>query len=756
MDFSLGSMVSSGNAAGASEKSLASIASEMGEPRQLQQRMLSNSAMSPGSAGEMFIPSSSLKQRRSASELDSPDPRDDHMGPLKLTRTDSFSNRSQQDVKMMQPGSSGCYPALRNASTLPDARMSCSPTTSRLSEDALLNTESSYAAESRLLRGGDSLMSSAAAFLAGQSTPLRYFPSFQHDSYVQQHRPTSGLMHVGLHETAIFCGRHLFTATQWAELEHQALIFKYIMHGAPVPPELLLPIRRSLATMSGIPLPSQNIGNAGWGSFQLGVTGNVDPEPGRCRRTDGKKWRCSRPVVAEQKYCERHVHRGRHRKKAAEAQNASAAPSPSPKAASSPSAGRDISQNSPLVAETHHTLKPSSSPIASHDPHMINRTLSAQNLAAAGGIAVGTTSAGSLTCNQFPLPLHSASSLPSSKDHRFMNGINKANFGLRPEQLVSDFSGSTRELVDQSHHLSPALPSNQQLSWHLQSQKMPPSTVLKHSSSYFLQQDSEHDMKCFQGHEEMAYMADARRLNMLIGQHQHQHQLQQQQQQHHHSSSLFPSEPLNDDSKPPEGQPLRHFFDDWPRTRDSSTLSWSDAEEEKPKVNGSSTQLSISIPTHSSEIPASDSPTRGKTMFSPLRLSMLRNAEDVADPTHMGLGVGMGLGISSSHRQASWFPRALEHGVGGPLAEVLQSGAPHPGKKTSLNFLRELEWDANPNETPHIASPTGVLQKVTLGTCFSDSSSNASSPGSVRTEHAIAENQRLAPVLTNCSSRLST
>lgn len=39
----------------------------------------------------------------------------------------------------------------------------------------------------------------------------------------------------------------------------------------------------------------------------------MDPEPGRCRRTDGKKWRCSRDVVAGHKYCERHMHRGRNR-----------------------------------------------------------------------------------------------------------------------------------------------------------------------------------------------------------------------------------------------------------------------------------------------------------------------------------------------------------------------------------------------------------------------------------------------------------
>lgn len=39
----------------------------------------------------------------------------------------------------------------------------------------------------------------------------------------------------------------------------------------------------------------------------------MDPEPGRCRRTDGKKWRCSRKTVPHQKYCERHMHRGRQR-----------------------------------------------------------------------------------------------------------------------------------------------------------------------------------------------------------------------------------------------------------------------------------------------------------------------------------------------------------------------------------------------------------------------------------------------------------
>lgn len=43
-----------------------------------------------------------------------------------------------------------------------------------------------------------------------------------------------------------------FTTTQWQELEHQALIFKYMMAGVNVPNELLNPIRKSVATMNGL------------------------------------------------------------------------------------------------------------------------------------------------------------------------------------------------------------------------------------------------------------------------------------------------------------------------------------------------------------------------------------------------------------------------------------------------------------------------------------------------------------------------
>uniref|UniRef100_A0A2K2BHE6 Growth-regulating factor n=2 Tax=Populus trichocarpa TaxID=3694 RepID=A0A2K2BHE6_POPTR len=117
-------------------------------------------------------------------------------------------------------------------------------------------------------------------------------------------------MHGVLTET-----RWPFTQLQWMELEHQALIYKYMTANVPIPSNLLIPIRKALDSAGfssfsgGLFKPSA----LQWGTFHMGFSSNTDPEPGRCRRTDGKKWRCSRDAVADQKYCERHMNRGRHR-----------------------------------------------------------------------------------------------------------------------------------------------------------------------------------------------------------------------------------------------------------------------------------------------------------------------------------------------------------------------------------------------------------------------------------------------------------
>ncbi|CAH8363264.1 unnamed protein product [Eruca vesicaria subsp. sativa] len=105
-----------------------------------------------------------------------------------------------------------------------------------------------------------------------------------------------------------------FSWSQWQELELQALIYRYMLAGAAVPQELLLPIKKSLLHLSPsyfLHHPLQHLSHY-QPAWYMGK-GAMDPEPGRCRRTDGKKWRCSRDVFPGHKYCERHMHRGRNR-----------------------------------------------------------------------------------------------------------------------------------------------------------------------------------------------------------------------------------------------------------------------------------------------------------------------------------------------------------------------------------------------------------------------------------------------------------
>ncbi|XP_023516140.1 growth-regulating factor 6-like isoform X2 [Cucurbita pepo subsp. pepo] len=105
-----------------------------------------------------------------------------------------------------------------------------------------------------------------------------------------------------------------FTSAQWQELENQALVFKYMVSGVPIPPDLLFSIKRSTLespfTSKLFPHHSQQVG---WNCLQMSLGRKIDPEPGRCRRTDGKKWRCSKEAYPDSKYCERHMHRGKNR-----------------------------------------------------------------------------------------------------------------------------------------------------------------------------------------------------------------------------------------------------------------------------------------------------------------------------------------------------------------------------------------------------------------------------------------------------------
>uniref|UniRef100_A0A7N0V008 Growth-regulating factor n=2 Tax=Kalanchoe fedtschenkoi TaxID=63787 RepID=A0A7N0V008_KALFE len=106
--------------------------------------------------------------------------------------------------------------------------------------------------------------------------------------------------------------RFPFSASQWQELGEQALIFKHMASGVPVPPDLLFTIRRSLDSNKLFAHPAA-APHIGWNGFEMGLGRKIDQEPGRCRRTDGKKWRCSKEAFQDSKYCEKHMHRGKNR-----------------------------------------------------------------------------------------------------------------------------------------------------------------------------------------------------------------------------------------------------------------------------------------------------------------------------------------------------------------------------------------------------------------------------------------------------------
>ncbi|XP_020582469.1 growth-regulating factor 1-like isoform X2 [Phalaenopsis equestris] len=148
--------------------------------------------------------------------------------------------------------------------------------------------------------------------------------------------------------------RYPFTASQWQELEHQALIFKYMASGIPIPSDLILPIRRSFlldstTTSPSLVFPPQT--QLGWSCFQMGFGKKAeDLEPGRCRRTDGKKWRCSKEAYPDSKYCERHMHRGKNRSRKPV----------------------EIS----LAAKTNHSSSSSSSSSSAQSPYLANLSIS--------------------------------------------------------------------------------------------------------------------------------------------------------------------------------------------------------------------------------------------------------------------------------------------------------------------------------------------------------------------------------------------
>ncbi|XP_052202621.1 growth-regulating factor 2 [Diospyros lotus] len=167
----------------------------------------------------------------------------------------------------------------------------------------------SWSSSTHIYHHDGSTPASAAAVAAASASVLRSrrrrrtFQSFDIFSTTASRSPGGGGMAAAL--------GFPFTMAQWKELQRQAMIYKYMVASLPVPPYLLCSSDQDPAAAAS----HSSLGGGGCSVFNLSLkfSNSKDPEPGRCKRTDGKKWRCSRDVAPNQKYCERHMHRGRPR-----------------------------------------------------------------------------------------------------------------------------------------------------------------------------------------------------------------------------------------------------------------------------------------------------------------------------------------------------------------------------------------------------------------------------------------------------------
>ncbi|XP_059432464.1 growth-regulating factor 1 isoform X3 [Corylus avellana] len=366
--------------------------------------------------------------------------------------------------------------------------------------------------------------------------------------------------------------RFPFTASQWQELEHQALIFKYMASGIPIPPDLLFTIKRSCldSPLSSKYLPHQPQ-HIGWNYLQMGLGRKIDPEPGRCRRTDGKKWRCSKEAFPDSKYCERHMHRGknRSRKPVEVLKTTSTNTNPSTPTISSSitknhsaltPTSRSLSSLSTVSSEPHHHPHHSYYSTHFHHPFIYHPTSSSRP----SGIGLPPQD------NNSPYLLESASySSQTNTDYRYINGLKEE---VDEHAFFSEPSGSMRSLS------GPSMDD----SWQL--------TPLTMSTSCSKQRG------CSGLQSEYSYL----QLQSLSD------STKQPEQDHQHcfvlGSNIKNEMPIEIEKEQQPQKTVHRFFDEWPpKERDNSWLDLDDKSSNSSSV--STTRLSISVPTSFHDFP---------------------------------------------------------------------------------------------------------------------------------------------------------
>ncbi|XP_073307530.1 growth-regulating factor 4-like [Primulina huaijiensis] len=329
-----------------------------------------------------------------------------------------------------------------------------------------------------------------------------------------------------------------FTAMQWQELEHQTMIYKYLVAGLPIPPDLVMPIRRSFELISASLFHHPSLGYCSYYGKKF------DPEPGRCRRTDGKKWRCSKDAHPDSKYCERHMHRGRNRsRKPVECQS------------TSQSLSTSLSQISTGSSSNGGSFQESSS-------------ASFQNMPPYSAV---NSDGSSLGRNLAKLQMESIPHGINNKEFRYIHGLNSdTNYS----SFSAEASGSVGNLG--------LGPSSGCSNWHFIPSQVSSSPCLKQNSDSPFMDDSSSQQNMLRAFEPI----DSTMPKQLL------------------KDSFFGSEISSAGPVQHEQLPVHPFFNEWPTTKES----WSNFHDDGSSKNVfSSTQLSISIPRASRDVsPMSD------------------------------------------------------------------------------------------------------------------------------------------------------
>ncbi|XP_050215422.1 growth-regulating factor 1-like [Mercurialis annua] len=359
--------------------------------------------------------------------------------------------------------------------------------------------------------------------------------------------------------------RFPFTASQWQELEHQALIYKYMVSGIPIPSDLLFTIKRSClvdSSLSSKLFPRQTP-HIGWNCFQMGLGRKIDPEPGRCRRTDGKKWRCSKEAYPDSKYCERHMHRGKNRsRKPVEAANQTATIDPIIPATVS-SMAKNHSAGAGLLTPPSHSLSLLSSDQSHHQNQLHYSAYNSSHTAHLNHHFLSSSRE-----NSTPLLFDSAGSCSlTNSDYRNAYGLKEE---VDEHAFFSESSGSVRSLNDP---------------W-----QFTPLTMSSSSSS------SSSNQRSFLNNEYSYLQLHSLNDQEIAPKHEKQY--------NHHQQSYFLGMKNEREQHGEPQKTVHRFFDELPHKNKDS---WLDLDDKTS--TSSTTRLSISIPSSSHEFPIFNSRT---------------------------------------------------------------------------------------------------------------------------------------------------